>query len=68
MATLPNQDDGNQIMCQLLDEDIVASPALTPKVGALGVVDGVGLGFELDQDAVARAAELYRKQGQYLVA
>lgn len=68
MATLPNQDDGNQIMCQLLKEDIVASPDLTPIRGALEVVDGVGLGFELDRDAVGRAAELYRKQGQYEVA
>ena len=59
-ATLSNLDDGNQIMWQLLTEDIVASPDLTPLAGRLGIIDGPGLGFELDRDAVARAAERWR--------
>jgi L-alanine-DL-glutamate epimerase-like enolase superfamily enzyme len=61
-ATLPNLDDGNQIMWQLLSEDIVASPDLTPRAGRLGIVDGPGFGFELDRDAVARAAERWRRR------
>lgn len=61
-ATLPNMDDGNQIMWQLLKEDIVESPDLTPTRGALPVIDRPGLGFELNRDAVARAAEAYRDQ------
>ncbi len=61
-ATIANLDDGNQIMWQLLEEDIVASPSLTPVNGALPVFDKPGLGFELDRDAVGRAAEAYRKQ------
>jgi L-alanine-DL-glutamate epimerase-like enolase superfamily enzyme len=61
-ATIPNLDDGNQIMWQLLKEDIVERPSLTPTRGALPVLDGPGLGFELNLDAVARAAEAYRKQ------
>lgn len=60
-ATLPNMDDGNQIMWQLLAEDIVSSPNLVPVNGALPVSDLPGLGFELNQDAVARAAEAYRR-------
>ena len=56
-ATIPNLDDGNQIMPQLLVEDIVAAPDLTPVAGRLPVFDGPGLGFELDRDAVARAVE-----------
>jgi muconate cycloisomerase len=56
-------DDGNQIMCQLLAEDIVASPSLTPERGALPISDKPGLGFELDRDAVGRAAEAYRRLG-----
>ena len=56
-ATIPNLDDGNQIMPQLLVEDIVAAPDLTPVAGRLPVFGGPGLGFELDRDAVARAAE-----------
>jgi muconate cycloisomerase len=60
-ATIGNMDDGNQIMWQLLKEDIVSKPNLTPKDGALPVSELPGLGFELNPDAVARAAEEYRK-------
>jgi L-alanine-DL-glutamate epimerase-like enolase superfamily enzyme len=63
-ATLSNMDDGNQIMWQLLAEDIVTSPDLTPKGGALTISDKPGLGFDLDRDAVARAAEAYRNSLQ----
>lgn len=59
-ATIPNLDDGNQIMCQLLEEDIVESPILVPKEGRLPVFEGPGLGFVLNGDAVARAAEAYK--------
>jgi muconate cycloisomerase len=60
-ATLGNMDDGNQIMWQLLAEDIVKSPSLVPQNGALPISDLPGLGFELDREAVARAAHAYRK-------
>ena len=63
--TLPNLTDGNQIMHQLLEEDLVAAPDITPRKGKLGPISGPGLGFELDHDAVGRAAELYCKRGQY---
>jgi L-alanine-DL-glutamate epimerase-like enolase superfamily enzyme len=56
----PNLTDGNQIMHQLLVEDLVSSPDLTPTEGKIGLIDGPGLGVELDRDAVARAAECYR--------
>ena len=61
-ATLPNLTDGNQIMWQLLEEDLVAAPDLTVRNGVLPVLDGPGLGFELDRDAVNRAAERFRRQ------
>lgn len=60
-ATLRNMDDGNQIMCQLLAEDIVEKPSLTPINGALPISNEPGLGFELNRDAVERAAEAHRK-------
>ncbi|WP_438992043.1 mandelate racemase/muconate lactonizing enzyme family protein [Lentibacter sp.] len=49
-------DDGNQIMWQLLEENIIASPSLAPQKGLLALEGKPGLGFELDHDAVARAA------------
>jgi len=60
-ATLGNMDDGNQIMWQLLAEDIVSSPSLEPTKGALPISDKPGLGFDLNEDAVARAAAAYEK-------
>ncbi len=57
----PNLTDGNQMMHQLLVEDLVASPDLTPAHGKIGLVDAPGLGVELDRDAVARAAEKYEE-------
>jgi muconate cycloisomerase len=61
-ATVPNLDDGNQIMHQLLAEDIVALPRLVLADGKLPVIRGPGLGFDLDGDAVARASERYSKR------
>jgi L-alanine-DL-glutamate epimerase-like enolase superfamily enzyme len=55
-----NLTDGNQIMHQLIVEDLVATPDLTPQGGSLGLLDGPGIGIELDRDAVARAAERCR--------
>ena len=59
-AVTPNLDDGNQYMNHLLAWDIVESPDLTPRAGQLPVLDGPGLGFELDHDAVDRAAQAWR--------
>ena len=59
-AATPNLDDGNQYMNNLLAWDIVKSPDLTPQGGVLPVLDGPGLGFELDESAVARAAKAWR--------
>lgn len=61
VATIPNLDNGNQIMWQLLEEDIVLRPSLVPADGALPISDLPGLGFELDASAVERAKEAYRK-------
>jgi L-alanine-DL-glutamate epimerase-like enolase superfamily enzyme len=59
---VPNLDDGNQIMWQLLQEDIVESPDLAPNVGKIPVMSAPGLGFTLNEDAVGRAAEAYDKK------
>ncbi len=58
---IANIDDGNQIMCQLIADDVIATPDLTLIGGNLGVWDAPGLGFTLDPDTVARAAERARQ-------
>lgn len=58
---ISNLDDGNQIMWQLLRENLIASPRLEPQKGILAFDPRPGLGFELDNDVVERAAESHRK-------
>lgn len=65
--TLPNVADGNQIMHQLLVEDLLAAPDITPAQGKLSatVASRPGLGFELNWDAVERATRLYHIDERY---
>ncbi|NNE22058.1 MAG: mandelate racemase/muconate lactonizing enzyme family protein [Rhizobiales bacterium] len=63
-ATIVNLDDGNQYMNHFLQWDIVKHPNLELKNGRLPVLTGPGLGFQLDDDAVERAKELYVKSVQ----
>ena len=58
---IPNLDDGNQIMCQLLARDTVAAPALRPRRGWLPAVTGAGLGCELAGTAVDAAERRFRE-------
>ena len=60
-AVTPNLDDGNQYMNNFLAWDIVSRPDLTLRDGRLPVLDGPGLGFELNWDAVREAAEAWWK-------
>ncbi|MBM1634334.1 mandelate racemase/muconate lactonizing enzyme family protein [Sulfitobacter mediterraneus] len=53
--TIPNLDDANQIMWQLLERDIVAAPDLTPVAGHLALPAVPGLGITLDPRAVDAA-------------
>ncbi|PZO78509.1 MAG: muconate cycloisomerase [Mesorhizobium amorphae] len=57
---IPNLDDGNQIMWQLVQRDIVASPDLAPKNGWLEAFKGPGLGFTLDEEWIAEGEKRYR--------
>ena len=58
-ATVANLDDGNQYMNHFLQWDIIKQPDLTLRNGRLPVLDEPGLGFELDNDAIERAKQLY---------
>jgi len=63
-AVLPNLDDGNQYMNHFLAWDIIDRPDLALSRGALPILRGPGLGFELDADAVARAGELHERRAR----
>ena len=57
---VPNLDDGNQIMCQLLRQDIVASPAFAPKHGWMHLPDAPGLGISLDEGVLQTAMNTFQ--------
>ena len=59
-ATIPNLDDGNQFMNHLIESDIINSPDLTLQNGVLPVLNGPGLGFEINFEAVQEAKEKYK--------
>jgi L-alanine-DL-glutamate epimerase-like enolase superfamily enzyme len=59
-STLPNLDDGNQYMNHLLETDIIKTPDLTLFEGSLPTLDGPGLGFEINHEAVKEAEERYK--------
>ena len=59
-ATIPNLDDGNQFMNHLIESDIINYPDLTLQNGGLPILNGPGLGFEIDFEAVQEAKEKYK--------
>ena len=59
-ATIPNLDDGNQFMNHLIESDIINSPDLTLQNGGLPVLDGPGLGFKINFEAVQEAKEKFK--------
>jgi len=59
-SVISNLDDGNQYMNHLLASDVISSPELSLVDGRLPVLSGPGFGFEIDSDAVARAAEAHQ--------
>jgi muconate cycloisomerase len=62
---IPNLDDGNQIMWQLLRDDIVASPDLQPAGGWLNAIKGPGLGFELNRAVMKEAETRFRNTSAF---
>ncbi|KRS10483.1 muconate cycloisomerase [Roseovarius atlanticus] len=59
---IPNLDDGNQIMWQLLEEDVLDRPGVAPVKGRLALEGKPGLGTVLDRDVIGRAAERFEAE------
>ncbi len=66
VLTLPNGVDGHQQTAYLMQHDVVREPLPIATGPRWGVVDGAGLGVDVDEAAVHEAAERYRSDGQYL--
>ncbi len=64
-ATLPNLSyDADAHYHHLLD-DVIVGGLMQPQDGCYAVPEGPGLGVELDEDRMARYAELFEKEGDY---
>ena len=57
---IPNLDDGNQIMWQLLQDNILDGPNVAPIKGRLSLEGKPGLGLTLNRDVVAKASERFQ--------
>jgi L-alanine-DL-glutamate epimerase-like enolase superfamily enzyme len=66
LLTLPNAVDGHQQTAQMMVHDVLAEEIPIARGPHWGLIDGPGLGVEVDAGAVAEAAERYRSEGQYL--
>jgi L-alanine-DL-glutamate epimerase-like enolase superfamily enzyme len=64
-STIPNLATGNQVMHQLLAERLTRGVDVATPGGRFRIPDGPGHGFELDEEAVARARERFQRDGAY---
>jgi L-alanine-DL-glutamate epimerase-like enolase superfamily enzyme len=66
VLTLPNGVDGHQQTAHLMAHDVLADPIPISTGPRWGVIEGPGLGVEIDEAAVGEAAARYAADGQYL--
>ena len=64
-STVPNLTRGSQTMHQLLAERLTTGVDVETPGGRYALNDAPGHGFELDEDAVARAHERWQRDGAY---
>lgn len=66
LLTLPNVVEGNQQTAYMMTGDILTEPIPISAGPRWGLPEGAGLGIDVDQDALAEAAERYQVDGQFL--
>jgi L-Ala-D/L-Glu epimerase len=65
MLTLPNGVDGHQQTAHLMEHDVLTEPIPITSGPRWAVIEGPGLGVDVDDERVAEAAARYRVEGQY---
>jgi L-alanine-DL-glutamate epimerase-like enolase superfamily enzyme len=66
LLTLPNTVHGHQQTAQMMVHDVLTEEIPIAHGPHWGLIDGPGLGVEVDADAVSEAAGRHRSEGQYL--
>lgn len=65
LAARSYADQPSQSLLRWYTDDVIAGGPFQFENGYVSVPQGVGLGIELDEDALARAVELYKREGDY---
>lgn len=66
MLVLPNVDVGVQQTAAMMEDDVLVDRLPIADGPLWGLIDKPGLGIEVDEGKLARYAEAYRKDGQFL--
>jgi glucarate dehydratase len=66
MLCLRNAIDGVQQTAAMMEDDILKDPIPIAEGPRWGLVEGSGLGIEVDEDKLHRYSEVFRKHGQFL--
>lgn len=66
MLALPNVEDGVQQTAAMMADDILVDRLPIADGPEWGLIEGAGLGVEVDEDKLAKYVEAYRRDGQFL--
>ena len=64
-AATPSLCRANQSLLRWTADDVIVGGPFSPEHGKLAIPTGPGLGVELDEEALMRCVERYRRQGSY---
>jgi glucarate dehydratase len=66
LLNLPRVVEGNQQVANLMTDDIIKEQIPTTTKPSWGVIDGAGLGVEVNEEKLEKYHQNYLKHGQYL--
>lgn len=66
MLAIPNAADGHQQTASIVQRDVLPQRIPIADGPTWGLIDGPGIGYDVDEDAVLAQHELFRSQGEYL--
>jgi len=66
LLAIPNGVEGHQQTAQMMTHDVLTRPLPIATGPRWGAIEGVGLGIDVDEDAVTEATTRFRADGQYL--
>lgn len=65
IASSPNFQSANQLTSYRLSDDVIQGGLLSLVEGSIEISRRIGIGVELDEEKVAKYADLYKKEGEF---